>query len=65
MCQQLPVDIGISTAQSVWSSRGAGLGPLIGAFVHVKVSIRSNDNQLITQEFNNNINVLCNAAKMD
>ena len=40
----IPVDIEISTAQSVWSSRGAGLGPFICALVHVKVSIRSNDN---------------------
>lgn len=41
ICQQLPVVIGISTAQSVWSSREAGLGPLIGALVHVKVSSKA------------------------
>ena len=37
---QVPVRLGISTVQRVWSSRGAGLGPSIGVFVHLNVSTR-------------------------
>ena len=32
--QFVPFDVGISMVQSVWSSRGAGLGPSIIASVH-------------------------------
>lgn len=36
--QFVPFDMGISMVQSVWSSRGAGLGPSIIASVHWTVS---------------------------
>lgn len=35
----LPFEMGISMVQSVWSSRGAGLGPsILFSFVHQTVS---------------------------